>query len=308
MADQKLTELPIISDPLVPTDEMYVVRDDVSYQLTLQQILDVIPQSGAIWGQITGTLSDQTDLQDEFNATNGAVAGLASSKADKGPIENSGLSIDTMKLAGRYTAGTGDLEEIGLGAGLSVVGSDLQVTVDWGDIGGTLADQTDLQAALDAKAPKGAVGSSGLTMFTSRLLGRTTGSTGAIEEITAGFGLLFASGIVSVNPAIPQVLFSADATFAVADAGYDFVHNPSDANPRTLTIPANASIPIPVGTVIFITNWAAGIVTLAITTDTLIWGTGGSPQTGSRTLAFWATVAIKKVTSTYWVLTGVGIS
>lgn len=39
--------------------------------------------------------------------------------------------------------------------------------------------------ALAAKANSGAVGSSGLTMATSRMLGRVTASTGAIEELTA---------------------------------------------------------------------------------------------------------------------------
>ena len=37
----------------------------------------------------------------------------------------------------------------------------------------------------------GAVGSSGLTMSTSRLLGRSTASTGAVEEIILGTNLSF---------------------------------------------------------------------------------------------------------------------
>jgi hypothetical protein len=42
-----------------------------------------------------------------------------------------------------------------------------------------------------AQAAAGAVGSSGLTMSTSRLLGRATAATGAIEEITLGTNLSF---------------------------------------------------------------------------------------------------------------------
>lgn len=53
-------------------------------------------------------------------------------------------------------------------------------------------------AGTDYVAP-GATTSSGLTMATSRLLGRTTASTGAIEEITVGSGLTFSSGSLSAT-------------------------------------------------------------------------------------------------------------
>lgn len=47
----------------------------------------------------------------------------------------------------------------------------------------------------------GPVVSSGLTMSTARLLGRTTASTGAIEELTAGTGLSLTGGSLSVTAA-----------------------------------------------------------------------------------------------------------
>jgi hypothetical protein len=43
----------------------------------------------------------------------------------------------------------------------------------------------------------GTVASSGLTMATSRILGRTTASSGAVEEITVGTGLTLSGGILS---------------------------------------------------------------------------------------------------------------
>jgi hypothetical protein len=53
----------------------------------------------------------------------------------------------------------------------------------------------DVQAAINEldteKAPKGVVTGSGLTMATARLLGRSTASSGAIEEITLGTNLSF---------------------------------------------------------------------------------------------------------------------
>lgn len=46
-------------------------------------------------------------------------------------------------------------------------------------------------------ASSGAATASGLTMATSHLLGRTTASTGAVEEIAIGAGLSMASGVLS---------------------------------------------------------------------------------------------------------------
>jgi microcystin-dependent protein len=48
-----------------------------------------------------------------------------------------------------------------------------------------------------AAAAAGAVTSSGLTMATARILGRTTGSSGAVEEITVGSGLTLSAGTLA---------------------------------------------------------------------------------------------------------------
>jgi len=61
--------------------------------------------------------------------------------------------------------------------------------------GGALANAS---AGTDYVAPGAATGS-GLTMATSRLLGRTTASTGAIEEITVGSGLSLSAGSLSAT-------------------------------------------------------------------------------------------------------------
>lgn len=67
MADEKLSQLPVISDPIIGSDQMYVVRSGVSYQLTVEQILAIIP-GAAVWGNITGVLANQTDLQSALDA------------------------------------------------------------------------------------------------------------------------------------------------------------------------------------------------------------------------------------------------
>lgn len=52
-----------------------------------------------------------------------------------------------------------------------------------------------------AGAASGAITSSGLTMSTARLLGRTTAATGAVEEITVGSGLSLAAGALTATSA-----------------------------------------------------------------------------------------------------------
>lgn len=68
---------------------------------------------------------------------------------------------------------------------------------------------SNLKTTADAAAVAGAVGSSGVTMSSGKLLGRTTAGTGAIQEITAGSGLALSAGQLEVNFA--GYLTTADA-------------------------------------------------------------------------------------------------
>lgn len=101
----------------------------------------------------------------------------------------------------------------------------------------------------------------------------------------------------------PQIADQDDYTLQLNDAGGHYYH--VSATPHALTIPANASVAFPIGTVIGIVNESgAGNITLAITSDTLRW----TDQTGSRTIAANGTATLIKVTSTVWRLTGDGIT
>lgn len=89
----------------------------------------------------------------------------------------------------------------------------------------------------------------------------------------------------------------------MADAGRLIYH--TSASAHTWTLPANGTIALPIGTVIALANESGGgVVTLAITSDTLRWGS----STGSRSLAANATASLVKVASTTWRLTGDGIT
>lgn len=96
---------------------------------------------------------------------------------------------------------------------------------------------------------------------------------------------------------------NADYTFVLTDAGKTIYH--TSASTHTYTIPANASVAYPIGTIIQIENEnGGGNVTLAITSDTLRW----ENSTGSRTIAANGSVSIKKVASTTWRLVGTNVS
>jgi hypothetical protein len=61
------------------------------------------------------------------------------------------------------------------------------------------AKDSALTTAIAGKASTGAVGASGLTMATARLLGRSTALTGAVEEISVGTGLALSGGVLTAS-------------------------------------------------------------------------------------------------------------
>lgn len=78
--------------------------------------------NSAQWGNITGTISNQTDLQTTLNSKQNTLV--------------SGTNIKTIN--GSSVLGSGNLT--------------VSATAAWGSITGTLSNQTDLQNALNAKA------------------------------------------------------------------------------------------------------------------------------------------------------------
>jgi hypothetical protein len=94
---------------------------------------------------------------------------------------------------------------------------------------------------------------------------------------------------------------SAAYTLVLADAGKQIFHPSADTTARTWTIPANASVAFPVGTTIqFVNQNTAGVITIAITTDTM--RLAGAGTTGSRTLAANGVATAIKLTSTEWII------
>lgn len=106
---------------------------------------------------------------------------------------------------------------------------------------------------------------------------------------------------------IPQNSKSAAYTLVLTDSGKHIFHPSADTTARTFTIPANSSVAFPIGTAItFINQNGAGVITIAITTDTM--RLAGAGTTGSRTLAANGVATAIKVTSTEWIISGTGLT
>ena len=106
---------------------------------------------------------------------------------------------------------------------------------------------------------------------------------------------------------IPQSSKSANYTCVLADAGDHLLHPSADTTARTFTIPANSSVAYPIGTAItFINQNSAGVLTIAITTDTM--RLAGAGTTGSRTLAANGVATALKIAATEWIISGGGLT
>jgi hypothetical protein len=112
-------------------------------------------------------------------------------------------------------------------------------------------------------------------------------------------------GVVIGYRDVPVTTQNATYTFALTDAGKSV--GKDNATAYTYTIPANASVAFPVGTVITVfNNNATNNITIAITTDTL--RLAGTTSTGSRTVAPFGLCTLFKVSSTVWMASGSGVS
>lgn len=128
-----------------------------------------------------------------------------------------------------------------------------------------------------------------------------------LADVTTATPGVSAYWVPVIMGSIPQASQSAAYTFALTDAGKHILHPSADTTARVFTIPANSSVAFPIGTVLTIINQAsAGIVTLAITTDTMRWAPSGT--TGSRFIAANGVATVVKLTATEWIVNGVGLT
>jgi len=117
------------------------------WDATLQKWVNGANSAVVSWGAIQGTLSDQTDLQAALDAKLdvGATTADIDDSTDRRYVTDAELSV--IQNTSGVNTGDQDLSPYALIASLS----SLAFSGAWGDIVGILSDQTDLQAALNAK-------------------------------------------------------------------------------------------------------------------------------------------------------------
>lgn len=119
------------------------------------------------------------------------------------------------------------------------------------------------------------------------------------------------AGVFGVHGDWPPVrtVNSQSAAYAIVagDAATVILHPSADTTARTFTIPANSSVAFREGTELhFVNQNGAGVVTIAITSDTMRLASAGT--TGNRSLAANGTAIARKITATEWIISGTGLT
>lgn len=130
-----------------------------------------------------------------------------------------------------------------------------------------------------------------LSILASGLVG--TANVGGVNSTTTALGFI----------GRPTSSISSPYTFALSDQGKQVYITSA----TTVTIPANSSVPFPVGSVLYVIAGPGAGSSIAITSDTMYFG-GSAGTTGTRTLAAYGIATITKVTATVWFITGVGLT
>lgn len=180
------------------------------------------------------------------------------------------LTCSTAVLLGRTTAGSGAVEELTAGTGITLSGGAVSVTAGLYAAAGANTDIT----ALDQDV--------------------TVTATGTIAANTIGYR------------GIPQNAQSGAYSFGLPDAGKHIYSTNSGA--QTITVPTNATTAIPVGTAISVVNNGTTAITFT-TTGTTVYKAGTSAAWASGgTLAVRGMATWLKVATDTWFVSGTGLS
>lgn len=130
-----------------------------------------------------------------LGTSGGIPASLVTAKGDLIVATGSG-AVDNLAVGANDTIPMADSAQT---TGLKWVASATPSTQAFGDAAAAGTGDTFTRGDHKHAMPAAAITSSGLTQATARILGRTTASTGAIEEITVGSGLSLAGGSISAT-------------------------------------------------------------------------------------------------------------
>lgn len=184
-----------VSGSPVTTSGTIAIGLDTGRVIPLQSTIDgKVPYTGATANVDLGAFSLITD-----KITSKTSAGLTlenNSGGDVLHIGNGGGVNATAYGGWNFDSATANTVAV-FGASKTLSSSSVTNT----ELGYVSGVTSAIQTQLNGKASTGAVTSSGITMSTARILGRTTASTGAIEEISIGSGLSLSAGVLSATGA-----------------------------------------------------------------------------------------------------------
>lgn len=198
----------LIDGIIVPTT-LPVYDTPTARDAAISAAIAGLPSVGTIAVQDADNVAITGGTGDGLTLTNTTVNGVGL-LSFVGLVLNAGTSNFSLGVGSNFTVDTG--KSVFYANSLNFTGTD-GITINLGTTSGTLGSAA--FTASTAYAAGGAVVSSGLTQSTARLLGRTTASTGAIEQITVGSGLTFTTGNLSVtNPYDPAAVAVTGGTIA----------------------------------------------------------------------------------------------
>ena len=177
-------------------------------------------------------------------------------------------------------------------------------------IQGTEGSQGTTGTSIQGTTGSGSQGTTGSQGSTGTSIQGSTGTS--IQGTTGDTGLQGIQGIQGSSVgSLPQNSISNSYTLQLTDAGKHLLHPSTDTTARTWIIPQTGNgvgqVDWPIGAVLTLINQnGAGVVTIQTTNDTMRLAVTG--QTGDRTLAANGIATCIKLTSTEWIISGVGIS
>lgn len=260
-----------------------------------------IRSDGAVSNEAVGFDQLTTDVKASIGDTT-SVAAILQAKTD----------AETAATASASSAGAAATSATSAAANATAAGTSATNAATSATAASTSAGNA---ATTLASAVVGAAASSdGEVMLFSGTTGKAakrSNSLSGLLKVTSGVASAAAAGTdyqaadAQLFSNVPINSQSAAYALVLTDGQKCILHPGTDNNARTFTIPANASVAYPLGTVITFVNFV-NTLTIAITSDTLT--LAGSGATGSRTLAANGIATAIKVGSNLWLISGTGLS